>query len=220
MRRCPTQLAVLTAVLTLALAVRPSPVHADGITTPGTATYSISIPGGLPDPGTDVNHVNSGVSLPQIEAQVNPPGSIVPPTNSDGSQGSPLTILPDSFGFDQNHLVVALNNNTPTNPTDQKFGLVFFNGGLAADNLLHFSLNVDKALTTPPTLEIISPTNPSGLMFKPDPPPVTTPVTDPGGTPPSVNIPEPMPVIVWSILAALGLVRARGLRLSRPEPAC
>jgi hypothetical protein len=217
MRRCPTLLAVFTAVLTLA--ARPQPAEADGITTPGTATYSISIPGGLPDPGTDVNNVNPSVSLPQVEAQVNPPGGIVPPTNPDGTQGSPLTILPDSFGFDPNHLVVALNNNPKTNPTDQKFGLVFFNGGLAPNNLLHFSLSIDKALTTPPTLDVISPTSPSGLVIKPDPV-ATTGGSDPNapGVPP-VNTPEPLSVLVWSGLAGLGLVRARGLRHARPASA-
>ena len=217
MRRCPTQLAVFTAVLTLA--ARPSLVRADGITTPGTVDYTISIPGGLPNPGTDPNNPNPGVTLPQVQAQVIPPGTpgqhtIVPPPTSDGKLGSPLTILPDSFGFDQNHLVVALS---PDSQSDQKLGLIFFNGGLAPNNLLHFSLNVDKALTTPPTLEVITPTTPSGLMFKPDPVP-TTPSPVPSA--PSVNIPEPLPVIVWSLLAGLGLVRARGLRRSRPRPAC
>lgn len=218
MRRCPTQLAVFTAVLTWA--VGPMLVRADGITTPGTATYSISIPGGLPDPGTDAFHVKSGVTLPQVEAQVKPPGAIVPPSNSNGTQGSPLTILPDSFGFDQNHLVVALNNNPKDKPTDQKFGLVFFNGGLAPSNLLHFSLNVDKALTTPPSLEVISPTNPSGLLFKPDPTTTATTHSAPSQEPTSVNIPEPLSVLVWSVLAGFGLVRARGSRLARPSPAC
>lgn len=218
MRRFPTQLAVLTAVLTWAQG--PALVRADGITTPGTADYTITVPGGLPDPGTDVKHVNSGVTLPQIEAEVQPPGAIVPPTNADGSQGSPLTILSDSKGFDQNNLVVALNN-TPqgsNTPTDQKFGLVFFNGGLAADNLVHFSLSIDKSLTTPPTLQIVSPTNLAGEIIHADPAPTKTAVVP--SNPTATNIPEPLSVLVWSLLAGLGLVRARGVRLSQPHHAC
>lgn len=207
MRRCLTIQAVFTVVLTMA--VRPTSVQADGI---HSATYSLTIPGGLPDPGPDVENVTAGVTLPQLEAKVVPAGGIVPPMLPDGSQGSPLTIESDSFGFDKDHLVVALNNNPQVNPTDQKFGLVFFNGGLAADNLLHFSLNINDALTTPPVLEITSPgslqgTTLTAIAQTPDP---VTPPPDNG----SVNIPEPMSVLVWSSLAGFGLLRARRQRRS------
>ena len=215
MRRCLTIQAVFTVVLTMA--VRPTSVQADGINSTGTATYSLKIPGGLPDPGSDVDHVNAGVTLPQLEATVVPAGGIVPPTLADGTQGSPLTIEPDSFGFDKDHLVVALNNNPQVNPTDQKFGLVFFNGGLAPDNLLHFSLNINNALSTPPTLEITSPGSLQGTTLT-----ALAQTTDPVTTPPdssgSVNIPEPMSVLVWSALAGFGLLRAR--RLRRPANLC
>ncbi|WP_406697967.1 hypothetical protein V5E97_03840 [Singulisphaera sp. Ch08] len=208
MRRCLTIQAVFTVVLTMA--VRPTSVQADGIIKTETATYSLTIPGGLPDPGPDVENVIAGVSLPQLEAKVVPAGGIVPPTLPDGSQGSPLTIESDSFGFDKDHLVVALNNNPQVDPTDQKFGLVFFNGGLAADNFLHFSLSIDSALSTPPTLEITSPGSLQGVTLTalakaPDP---VTPAPDSG----SVNIPEPMSVLVWSALAGFALVRARRQR--------
>lgn len=208
MRRCLTLQAVFTVVLTMA--VRPTSVQADGIKS--TATYSLTIPGGLPDPGPDVENVKPGVSLPQLEAKVVPAGGIVPPTLPDGSQGSPLTIEPESFGFDKDHLVVALNNNPQENPTDQKFGLVFFNGGLAADNLLRFSLSVNDALSTPPTLEITSPGSLQGVTLS-----ALSEPTDPVTPPPdngSVNIPEPMSVLVWSALAGFGVLRARGLRRS------
>src|SRR5262249_15332691 len=92
MRRCPT-LPALVAVA-VALAAWSVPVRADGI---ASANYTLKIPGGLPNPGSDVEHVTSGVSLPQLEATVVPAGGILPPTQSDGTQGSPLTILPDSF---------------------------------------------------------------------------------------------------------------------------
>jgi hypothetical protein len=212
MRRCLTIQAVFTVVLTMA--VRPTSVQADGINS--TATYSLKVPGGLPDPGSDVEHVNTGVTLPQLEAKVVPAGGIVPPTLADGTQGSPLTIESDSFGFDKDHLVVALNNNPQVNPTDQKFGLVFFNGGLAADNLLHFSLNINNALSTPPALEITSPGSLQGttLTALSNPPGPVTPPPDSG----SVNIPEPMSVLVWSALAGFGLLRAR--RLRRPSKLC
>jgi len=219
MRRCPTLLAVFTVIL--ALAVRPIPVRADGIDSTGTATYSLKIPGGLPDPGPDVNHVTAGVALPQLEAAVVPAGGIVPPKQSDGTQGTPLTIMPDSFGFDKDKLVVALNNNPKDNPTDQKFGLVFFNGGLAADNLVHFSLSIDKALeSSPPTLNITNPASLSGVALRAE---VVVPpgkgVADSSNAVVSTSIPEPLSILVWSSLAGIGLVRARGLRRWRPGPA-
>lgn len=214
MRRCLSLQAVFTVVLTLAIG--PTLVRADGITSTKTATYSLSIPGGLPDPGPDVANVNPGVALPQLEANVVPAGGIIPPTQSDGSQGSPLTIEPDSFGFDKDHLVVALNNNPLVNPTDQKFGLVFFNGGLAAENLLHFSLNIDNALSTPPTLEITSPGSLQGVVLRAEELP---PVVPPPNTDPSTTIPEPMSVLVWSALVGLGLVRARAIRRAKLTPA-
>jgi len=214
MRRCLTLKAVFTVVLTWA--VWPALVQADSINSTGTATYSLSIPGGLPDPGSDVKNVNPGVTLPQLEATVLPVGGIVPPDLEDGTQGSPLTIEPESFGFDKDRLVVALNNNPPTNPTEQKFGLVFFNGGLQPDNLLRFSLSVDKALTTPPTLQITSPGSLNGMVLTAEqlPPPVPPPI-DNGGDP-TVTIPEPMSVLVWSAgLAGFGLIRLRRSKSSK-----
>lgn len=211
MRRCLTLLAVFTVVLTLA--TRPTSVQADGITSTATATYSLKVPGGLPDPGSDVENVNTGITLPQLEANVIPAGGITPPTLTDGSQGSPLTIEPDSYGFDKDHLVVALKNDPLVDPTDQKFGMVFFNGGLAADNLLHFTLNINNALTSPPTLQITSPGSLEGVVLTaekssldPPPPPVDQP------TP---TIPEPMSMLVWSALAGFGLFRARGFRRAK-----
>jgi len=210
MRRCPTLPALFAVVV--ALAAWPVPVHADSI---DSASYTLKIPGGLPNPGPDVDHVTPGVSLPQLEATVVPAGGIVPPTQSDGTQGSPLTILPDSFGFDKDKLVVALNNNPKVNPTDQKFGLVFFNGGLAADNLVHFSLSIDKALgSTPPTLNITDPATLAGVVLSADPPAKTTAAPDVSTTsaPITATIPEPLSVLVWSAMAGFGLLRARGLR--------
>ena len=211
MRQFARLLAVSAAVL--ALAEGPTAALADGIS---SATYELTIPGGLPDPGPDVKNVNAGVTLPQLEAKVVPAGGIVPPTLQDGTQGSPLTILPDSFGFDQDKLVVALNNSPKDNPTDQKFGLVFFNGGLAPDNNLHFSLSVNDALSTPPTLEITSPGSVSGQVLTAIPDSIPTTV-DPSVT--SVNTPEPLSILVWSGLAGLGLTRARGLRRRHPASA-
>jgi hypothetical protein len=204
----------------VALAAWPVPVRADGI---DSANYTLKVPGGLPNPGPDVDHVTPGVSLPQLEATVIPAGGILPPTQSDGTQGSPLTILPDSFGFDKDKLVVALNNNPKVNPTDQKFGLVFFNGGLAADNLVHFSLSIDKALgSTPPTLHITDPATLAGIVLSADPTVIhTSGPADTSATsaPITATIPEPLSVLVWSAMAGFGLLRARGLRRWQPGAA-
>ena len=94
-------------------------VHPDPGCTPGTrpastinpnattaiADYRLTVNGGLPVPAADI-------SGPQVVAMVAPTGGVVPPTNADGTQGSPLTVLSDSSGFDPNQLVVALKDAT------------------------------------------------------------------------------------------------------------
>jgi hypothetical protein len=199
-RRCPAL--IFAASAALVLAGRLTPVSAASTT--GTATYTLTAPDGLPpaDPSS---------SGPQVVAQITPLGSVVPPTLPNGDEGSPLTILPDSHGFDQANLVVGLKDNT--SPPQQLLGLAFDGSGLAAGGLLHFSLSIDKSLTTPPALESLTP----GVTIVSDP---TTPTNPPtGGGPTEVNTPEPLSVLLWSLLAGLGLVRARAVRRSRVTPA-
>lgn len=215
MRRCFTPTAILAATFILTMDASTEQAQASaispnsstvGASTTAVADYRLTVSGGLPVP-------NANIAGPQVVAMVVPAGAVVPPTNADGSQGSPLTILSDSSGFDASQLVVALKDATSSSGApEQLLGLVFFGKGLAADGSLHFSLSIDKALAAnPPTLVSTTP----GVTITADA--VSPPTTGSGGstTPPTENVPEPVSVIVWSAVAAVTALRARG-RGSRP----
>jgi hypothetical protein len=211
MLRCPAPVATLGVLLALGLGTQPLIARAASINpnaSTATATYRLTSNSNLPVP-------DANIQGPQVVALVLPPGSVVPPTLPDGTQGSPLTILPDSRGFDPSHLVVALKDVTsPTGQPEQMFGLVFFGQGLQTGGVLHFSLSIDKALAnTPPTLESLT----SGITITPDSP-TTLPPTSLGGggvTGPPQSIPEPLSVVLWSALVVGGVARNRLLRQSR-----
>jgi len=191
--------AVVAAVLTIS--AQTSLLRADTIS---TAIYTLNAPSGLPDP-------DPSLSAPQVIAEVIPTGGvIVPPASTDNPTGNPLTILPDSHGFDQSQLLVGLKDSGG-NPDQQLFGLSFNNGGLQPGGVLHFALSVDGALSTPPAL--LSQTPGVTITLNSVSPPSTPSDGDPGSSP--VLIPEPMSVRTWSILAGLGLVRVRAVRRAR-----
>jgi len=193
--------------LAIGVGSRPTLTRAD------TISYRLSTTTGLPIPANDI-------SQPQIIATVSAPGQILPPKLADGSEGSPLTILPDSTGFDASQVVVALKQGTSTTGQNQQdFGLVFFGSGLAANAMLHFALNVNSALANDPSLLQLS-TPSSGFTLTPvvDAAPGTGTGTGTGGTTDggaSQNIPEPLSIIVWSALTGIGLMRVRTMRRAR-----
>jgi hypothetical protein len=217
-RRLTVLAAAVAAVLSLA--VRVTPARASGIST-ATATYQLTSDVNLPA-------ADSSASGPQVIAAVSG-GTVVPPTQSDGTQGSPLTILSSSAGLDQNKLIVALKNQVSngSTPAQQLFGLSFLGSGLqsaANGGHLDFQLSVDGSQLVP-TLSV---TNNNALhvaaLTLPTPtttvttPPVTTPTT-PTVTPTTtatdssqVQVPEPTALVLWSAVAGAGLLRARGLR--------
>jgi hypothetical protein len=209
MHRCSTFLAVLAVGLAIGLGPCPTPARAD------TITYRLSTTTGLPVPDKDIDQ-------PQIIATVTAPGLIVPPKTADGNEGSPLTILPDSTGFDPSQLVVALKQDTSAaGQNKQDFGLVFFGSGLAANAMLHFALNVNSALANDPSLlQLTSPTSGFTLTAAPDTDSGTgtgtgtgtNSGTDGGSSP---NVPEPLSIVVWSTLAGTGLLRVRAMRRAR-----
>lgn len=203
----------LAATLLLAGPWAVSRSHAATLT-PGTATYRLSAPGGLaaPDPNA---------SAPQVIAAVVPPNTVVPPNLADGTQGSPLTILGSSAGFDQGQLIVALKDQPAAGGVtpSQLFGLSFFGTGLAKDGHLDFSLNIDKALTTPPELKSMT----DGVSIVALPPAAdagptkatttSTPAVVVNTTPQPPQVPEPMSVMLWSVaVGGAGLARARAQR--------
>lgn len=207
MRRCLAPTAVLAATFILTLnpgvgRVRASTINPNATT--ALAEYRLTVNGGLPVPAADI-------AGPQVVAMVAPAGGVVPPTNADGTQGSPLTVLNDSSGFDPNQLVVALKDATSdAGEPQQLLGLVFFGKGLDADGVLHFSLSIDKALAGhPPQLVSSTP----GVTITAD---AVAPPTDgsggstaPPNNPPAENVPEPAAVLLWSAVAGVAALRAR-----------
>jgi hypothetical protein len=198
-------LTVLVAGLAFGLGSRSMLARADSLT-PSTATtpidYTLLSSVAFPTPAADI-------AGPQVQALVLPPGGVVPPTSSGGAQESPLTILPGSHGFDEHQLVVALKNTTSASgQPEQRFGLVFFGQGLAADGVLNFSLSVNKAFQNdPPQLRSLTP----GVTITLDP------NMPPGGTSPSSGpiperIPEPATLLLWSIATGAALWKGRVLR--------
>jgi hypothetical protein len=218
-RRCPAPLAVLSLTALLLSAPRPTPALADATAGPeifpvvsdGTATYFLTTTAAIP--AADPNSTG-----PQVVLDIKPPGTVLPTTNADGTQGSPLTVLPDSTGLDASKLVVGLKDGASGQPADQQLGLGFYGSGFQQGGMLHFSLNVqdpnNAPILVPETAGIVPgpesihvPANTGSSGGSPstggDGSTPTTPTTDVS------NTPEPMSIVVWSALAGLGLLRAR-----------
>jgi hypothetical protein len=216
-RRLTVLAAAVAAVLFLA--VRSTPARASGIST-ATASYQLTSDVNLPP-------ADSSASGPQVIAAVSG-GTVIPPTQSDGTQGSPLTILSSSAGLDQNKLVVALKNQVSNGsaPAQQLFGLSFLGSGLqsaANGGHLDFQLSVDSSQPIP-TLSVTN-NNALHIAALTLPAPTTTVTTTPTPTTSTatttattaadssqVQVPEPMALVLWSAVAGAGLLRARGLR--------
>lgn len=216
-RRCPKDVAVLAAVLALGYGFQLSPALADPINpnaNPATATYRLTSTTTLPAPDAQIEG-------PQVVAMVLPAGSVVPPKLADGSEGSPLTVLPDSHGFDPDQLVVALKDGMNSQgQAEQYFGLIFFGQGLQPGGELHFALSIDKALASnPPILNVLTPgVSIVGPLPTAVPPTDSPPESPPGGSEPMeppIQIPEPLSILLWSAVAAGVVVRRGLLRVSR-----
>lgn len=214
--RCSTPLASLGLLLAFSALATPMAAQAASLnpnSTPDTTTVNYRLVSSTSLPAPDAS-----IQAPQVVALVLPAGGVVPPTQADGSQGSPLTVLPDSHGFDASHLVVALKDGTSSSGAkEQMFGLFFFGEGLQPGGVLHFALSVDKSLASnPPVLASQTP----GISIVPDTP-TDPPSSGTGGTnnpPQDTNqIPEPLSLLLWSA-AAVG-VAARHRRSRRPQAA-
>ncbi|MDG3007540.1 hypothetical protein [Paludisphaera mucosa] len=200
-----TPTAVLAASTLLALgawAPRASAAAINPNAATATAYYRLTADSPLPAPAANIDG-------PQVVALVTPAGGVVPPTKADGTQGSPLTILGDSHGFDADQLVVALKDSaTDSGTPEQLLGLVFFGQGLQAGGELHFALSIDGALAgDPPKLVSSTP----GVTITAIPQTSTDPGsgggTDNGGSTP--NVPEPVGFVLWSAAAGAIALRAR-----------
>ena len=183
-------------------------------TSTATADYTLTDSSTIGVPGANI-------SGPQVVALITPTGSVVPPTLSNGNQGSPLTVLPNSSGFDASQLVVALRDATSsTGQPEQQLGLVFYGQGLQAGGVLNFALSINSALASdPPVLQSLTP----GVTITADSPPSSTTTSGVSGNSGSsssssnggvVNNPEPLSVMLWSAVL-LGVVARNRMLSSR-----
>jgi hypothetical protein len=211
MLRCPSRVALAGALLALGFGLQPIATRAASVnpnSSTATATYRLTSSVNIAAPGS------TNLQTPQVVALITPAGSVIPPTNADGTQGSPLTILPTSAGFDTSQLWVALKDGTTSaGQPQQEIGLVFFGQGLKAGGVLDFTLSIDSALASnPPVLTSQTP----GITITAEPNTSTT--TSGVGTNSSGSgseVPEPVGIILWSTVL-VGLVARRRLRPSPP----
>jgi hypothetical protein len=218
MLRCLSRVALLGTLLALGLGFQPMAAHADSVN-PNASTTTVDY---RLTTSSTIGAPSSNISGPQVEALITPTGGVVPPTLSNGTQGSPLAVLPGSTGLDPSQLVVALSNApSSTGQPQQKLGLLFYGQGFQANGVLNFALSINSALAgDPPALQPLT----SGITITAVSPTTGT-ITAAGassgnsGSSPSsstngvVNNPEPLSVILWS--AVLVGVVARNRMLSR-----
>ncbi len=219
MLRCLSRVALLGTLLALGFGFQPMAAHAASVNASTTTVdYSLTTSSTIGVPGANI-------SGPQVVALITPTGSVVPPTLSNGTQGSPLTVLPGSTGFDPSQLIVLLRDATSSSgQPEQQLGLVFYGQGFQANGVLNFALSINSALASdPPVLQSLTP----GITITADSPTTgttttgtTTAGTSGNGSSSSgssangiVNNPEPLSVILWS--AVLVGVVARNRTLSR-----
>ena len=213
MLRCLSRVALLGTLLAIGLGFQPMAAHAAVNASTTTVDYRLTT-------SSTIGVPSANISGPQIVALITPAGSVVPPTLSNGTQGSPLTVLTGSTGFDPSQLVVALNNApSSTGQPQQQLGLVFYGEGFQAGGVLNFALSINSALASdPPELKSLT----QGVTITADSPPAATTTSGASGNGGSssgsptnsvVNNPEPLSVILWS--AVLVGVVARNRVLSR-----
>jgi hypothetical protein len=155
------------------------------------------------------------IAPPQIIALIEPAGGVVTPPSS--SALGPLTILSGSQGFNSSGVYdyLASTKDANGNPL-QAIGLSFYGQGLASlanGGILKFSLDVANQSAPP---QLVSQTPGVSITLQPTADTSgsgdTSTGADGGTTITTQNIPEPLSVLVWSVLAGAGLLRSRVLR--------
>jgi hypothetical protein len=161
------------------------------------------------------------IAPPQVVALINPAGGVITPSSS--SALGPLTILSGSQGFYANGVYDYLAKTTDANGNPlQALGLSFYGQGLASlanGGILKFSLDVANQNSPP---QLVSQTPGVSIALQPSESSSgstgsTGTDTNSGGNTQvtTESIPEPLSVLVWSALAAAGLLRSRVLRKPR-----
>jgi hypothetical protein len=220
--RCLTPVATIGLILAFGAGVSPGDARAATLnpnSSPATTTvdYRLSSTTSIPVP-------DANIQGPQVVALISPAGGVVPPTLDNGKQGSPLTILPDSHGFDPNNLLVFLLDGTSASgQPEQKFGLIFGGQGLQPGGVLHFALSIDKSLASnPPVLQ----SQTTGISIVADQPTTLPPSSTEGGstngaggggsTSGGNQVPEPLSLVLWSAAAVGIATRHRRARHHQP----
>jgi hypothetical protein len=139
------------------------------------------------------------LAAPQVVALIEPAGGVVTPASS-ATQG-PLTILSASPDISTSGVYDYLASTTSNGQSLQALGLSFYGNGLTKGDYLKFSLNVANQSNPP---QLVSQT--SGITITYDPP------TSVSSNPPPNAVPEPLSMILWSVLGGAGLVRLRRSR--------
>jgi hypothetical protein len=211
---------MLAAALAFALGWQPNSTRAGGLTnnstTANTATVTVDYTlssstalaapaGAKPAPGA------TNPPAPQITAVVNPVGVVPPP---GGSVTGPLTILSGSSGFDTQNLAVYLGN-FPSDPnaanTSQALGLSFYGQGLAAGGVLNFALTIDQSLANSPPQLLVDPKQSPGISIKLDGVENSSSSSSSSSSNPTPEVvgPEPLSMLVWSVLGIAAFLRTR-----------
>jgi hypothetical protein len=133
------------------------------------------------------------------------PADSVAPTDPSVS---PLTILSGSSGFDPSKLQVFLGDGTtPTGDPFQALKLDFGTSGFQPGGNLYFSLNLSPTYSG--LVNLVLPSSVNNLT-------ITSLPANFGSGGGQTNTPEPLSIVLWSSIAALGLVRARAYRRAHP----
>ena len=198
MLRYPTPTTMLGMLLALGLGTAPIVAAASTQTVQWTSSPLVAT--------TSLPPADPTSTEPQVVIAVSPAGSIVPPTLSDGTLGSPITVPANSTGFDPKQLVVALlNTNDASGNPVQELGLNFFGSGLKAGTSIPLTLSINSSMASnPPTLSVLTP----GFSFQSASPPSSssaTPAISSRGSSNSSDassgalpIPEPLSLVLWS----------------------
>ncbi len=153
---------------------------------------------------------------PQVVALIEPSGNltvatggiVTPPTSA--TQG-PLTILANSAGFKSTGVYDFLATTKDSNGQPlQALGLSFYGQGLAANGILNFSLNVANQSSPP---QLVSQTKGVTIALSPATSSTSTSSQSSGGATTS-EVPEPLSLLLWSVIAGAGLLRASVMRRS------
>lgn len=204
--------------------------------------YYVTTSTGIPTASASATAPQVIASLPSGVA-IDPPDSTLYPNNTSpqaysltytDSSGNSHTTVSNESGFTQSQMVLGLNTNATTG--QQLFGLSFYGSGVAATNtsspssggLADIWLSFANSQTTQPLFQSVSP---NGVSIIPVPKTTTTstPTTTTAtttttststttstpavSTPVTSQIPEPMSIVLWTVvIGGLRIARARSVR--------